>query len=300
MKNIFIRTGYSFVLLVAVVQSAQSATLTFVDQSGNGEVVPCGDVADLTITSTEVKATGTATCLNAVLTDGPTAARHDLGVVDTSTQTDVKNLTDDAVVKLPLKSVVKATGPNLPGARVDINYSTGAAIYYAPGPDDISASTKDYFTYTITDATGKSSEARVDVFVNWVEAVVLIDGCTAGNGIVCMGPTPGWPEFHEPVNHSIPADTTHVWSFVYDPAATGQIGPVFAANTLNFKISDISGDTRIAEIDCWRDGGDYAYYEPAPGTDPYACDLIKGQQYYFNIRNIGAATSYQLKGFDDQ
>jgi hypothetical protein len=297
-NSMYMRTGWLFVSLLA--GAAQSATLTFVDQSGDGKVVPCGNVANLTVTSTTVIATGTGTCLNTGDAAAPTAEPNNLGTVNTGGQTTSRNLTDGALVKLPLtaNSVKKVSGPNLPGASVAINGSTGDAIYLAPSADDITGDAIDSFTYTITDATGKTSpSARVDVSVNWVD--VPSDGCKSGNGIVCKGATPAWPVFHEKVTHYLERDTTHVWSFVYESAASvGQIGAVLSLGEKNLKISDVAGDTKEVDWNCWRDFGEYVFYEPASGTDPYACNLTLGMQYYFNIRNVsGANSTYQLKGY---
>ena len=298
MNKLRVRRGLIIVsLLVGFSQPVLSAALKFVD--GDNKEVPCGTVDKLTVTSTQVTAKGTVSCLNVSSTGTPTAAPQNLGSVDTGNSTTQKNITANAVVKLPLSAVVKVSGPTLPGASVTINRSTGATIYYAPRADEITGSANDYFTYTIKDATGKTSNtARVDVSVNWVD--VPSDGCKAGGGIVCMGPTPDWPDFHEPVNHQLAANTTHVWSFTYDPVATGQIGAVLSTGAKIFKISETAGDTKETGLDCWRDFAEYVYYEPATGSDPGACDLTKGTQYYFNIRNIGANTQYQLKGYDDR
>ena len=78
---------------------------------------------------------------------------------------------------------------------------------------------------------------------------------------------------------------------------TGLIAAGLSVGNKNMKISEIPGDTAIADLDCWRDYAESVYYESAPGTDGYKCDLKEGYRYYFNVRNLDStATTYELKG----
>lgn len=294
MNNMHMRTGLFFVsILAGFTQPVLSASLVFED---NQRKVSCGQVEKLTVTSNLVTAKGSISCLTVSNADTPTAAPQNLGTVDTGKFTS-ENLTNNAVVKLPVGSVAIVAKPKLPGASVAVSGSI--ATYYAPNSDQITASANDSFTYTITDATkAVSTPATASVYVNWVK--VKSDGCTPSPGIVCMGPTPAWPVFHEAVNHVLYANTTHVWSFVYESKIIGQIGAVLSTGAKNLKISDIAGDTKEVGFDCWRDFGDSVLFEPAGGGDKYRCDLVVGKQYYFNIKNMdSAATKYQLKGDGD-
>ena len=130
------------------------------------------------------------------------------------------------------------------------------------------------------------------------------DTCQSGNGIVCKGSIENGnytlPAF-EMTTINLPAGKTHVYSFVYRASiGEAKMGPMFGGTRI-MKISATPGDISPSNDGCYqvqRNNLSPMRYENANSSrSPYACDLVDGVRYYFNIKTRLRGTDvYRLYG----